>query len=1169
MTGFAMAGAFVAALRFTLALVPAAIALPVPAAAEVTARASDHGTYGRMVFDWRAPVRHTARLSGRSLTIRFGRPITGSLIAIRRNLSAYVDEIAVSDDARAITVALTGRFRMRSFVRGNRVVVDLVKVARAARPGPARPSDASPATASGGENLPVVAVRTGRHQGFGRLVFDWPEATGYAIAREGAVLTVTFDRRARIDLRRLRRALPRQVNAAAVREAAGGLEVMLMVAADARLRHFRRGDKVVLDIIADAQDGDPQSARAKAAAAADDEVPARVRPTPLTRRAVADIPPSKAAAKTKRADAPEPPTPEARESAPAPAAASDGTAGPVAAARAAGPSPHPEPDETTPATQDAPPAAQAQAAVRPAPSPAPAASEPKQSMPPPSTPDRLVSVEMERNGVEAIIRFNWRDRVAAAVFDRADTLWIVFDRQARLDLSQVRIAAKESFERVQQIPVPGASVVRILIKKKQRLTVRREGTIWAIDIGPAWTKKLNAITPRTVRIGQGGAQLHLAAKGAGRVISIRDPIVGDLVHVVPMKIDRQGVPVRRRFPDFELFTSAQGVAVRAIDEDIKVETARAGITISRPGGLKMAGKSTRAAKVEKLVRGKRLLDFTVWQRGGADQFQRVKHELTRAVAQARGERRDEMRLTLARFYLAREMSVEALSVLDALLGSRPKLIEKPGVRAMRGVAQFLIGRYAQAAADLEHPSLATNLEIYPWRAGIAAARGDWAGAYRRMEDTDPIFFGYPARLAVRFGLLGAEAAMSVDDYPSGAARLVALRKFPLSKSDLDYIAFLRGHLLKRKGENDAALALWHKVIETGDRRSRAKASFTVINVLLELGRINRAEAINRFEALRFAWRNDVFEFDLYRRLAQLYTETKDLRRALDALRRAVIQFNDIEGAEALTQEMTRLFKQFHLDGVADTLPPIAALSVYQEFRELMPPGKEGDNVIHKLVDRLVSADLLAEAADLLNYQIGFRAKGARKAAAGARLAEILLTDRNPARAIEALRNSRVPKTSERLAARRRLLEVRSLADLGKADEALKMLAKDDSADADKLRAAILWRSKRWPEAARVLARLTSGADADDLDEESAALLLRRAVALALDNDREGLDYLRDRFGDAMAKSKRAADFHAVVGKKPLKTEDFAALARRAGELDVFTAFLKRRIGGAGTAAVIN
>ena len=100
--------------------------------------------------------------------------------------------------------------------------------------------------------------------------------------------------------------------------------------------------------------------------------------------------------------------------------------------------------------------------------------------------------------------------------------------------------------------------------------------------------------------------------------------------------------------------------------------------------------------------------------------------------------------------------------------------------------------------------------------------------------------------------------------------------------------------------------------------------------------------------------------------------------------------------------MTRLFKGFHLDGVADSLPPVAALSVYQEFRELTPPGKEGDRVINKLVDRLVMADLLEEAVELMNYQIKFRASGERKAAAGARLAQILLMDRNPENAIKAL-----------------------------------------------------------------------------------------------------------------------------------------------------------------------
>jgi hypothetical protein len=50
---------------------------------------------------------------------------------------------------------------------------------------------------------------------------------------------------------------------------------------------------------------------------------------------------------------------------------------------------------------------------------------------------------------------------------------------------------------------------------------------------------------------------------------------------------------------------------------------------------------------------------------------------------------------------------------------------------------------------------------------------------------------------------------------------------------------------------------------------------------------------------------------------------------------------------------------------------------------------------------------------------------------------------------------------------------------------------------------------------------------------------------------------------------RAADFHAVIGKKVLDTDDFAALARRAGELDISTAFIKRRLSGAGTKSALN
>jgi len=71
-----------------------------------------------------------------------------------------------------------------------------------------------------------------------------------------------------------------------------------------------------------------------------------------------------------------------------------------------------------------------------------------------------------------------------------------------------------------------------------------------------------------------------------------------------------------------------------------------------------------------------------------------------------------------------------------------------------------------------------------------------------------------------------------------------------------------------------------------------------------------------------------------------------------------------------------------------------------------------------------------------------------------------------------------------------------------------------------------------------------------------------------------MKFLRDRFGAAMEKFKQAASFKAVAGGKLLKVRNFAALAKRAAELDTFQAFMKnlsqRRIkAGFGQTTALN
>ncbi|MEJ0067681.1 MAG: hypothetical protein WDO24_01900 [Pseudomonadota bacterium] len=74
------------------------------------------------------------------------------------------------------------------------------------------------------------------------------------------------------------------------------------------------------------------------------------------------------------------------------------------------------------------------------------------------------------------------------------------------------------------------------------------------------------------------------------------------------------------------------------------------------------------------------------------------------------------------------------------------------------------------------------------------------------------------------------------------------------------------------------------------------------------------------------------------------------------------------------------------------LPPLTALALYDDFRDLTPPGPRGDKMIQNLADRLVAMDLLDRAGELLDYQIKNRLSGTEKARIGARLAVVQMLD---------------------------------------------------------------------------------------------------------------------------------------------------------------------------------
>lgn len=95
------------------------------------------------------------------------------------------------------------------------------------------------------EALPLVPVRGGDHPGHGRLVFDWPQATRYRVEEPGAGrVMLRFAEPAEFDLAMVRRGVR---NLSGIE--AAGQDATLATVPGSRVRHFRLGGRVVVDLL--------------------------------------------------------------------------------------------------------------------------------------------------------------------------------------------------------------------------------------------------------------------------------------------------------------------------------------------------------------------------------------------------------------------------------------------------------------------------------------------------------------------------------------------------------------------------------------------------------------------------------------------------------------------------------------------------------------------------------------------------------------------------------------------------------------------------------------------------------------------------------------------------------------------------------------------------------
>jgi tetratricopeptide (TPR) repeat protein len=1167
------------------------------------------GGFARLVLKLTEDVPSEVTTAGSIVVIRFKRPVAIPIDKLSDAVPDYVGSVRRDPDGTAIRLSLARRVTINTMTAGERVFVDFLPDSWNGPP-PSLPADVirelaeraraaeralrQQLAAAEAKKRPPIRVRTSIQPTFVRFVFEMPDGVGVSSVLNDQKLRLLFNTLLTFDLADAKEAAPANIASINQQIEGGASVVEINLIGDVDVHSFRDDKNYIIDVAfqqaeklsvlsPSASDAAPAAARpagpmatapastpAAATAPSAPEKPAAERPAsgqsdaipPPTSEAIAkqaniEINPEAALKTPPAPDAPKPE--EAMKTSPVPDAPK-----PEAELKTS-PAPDAPKAEAEPKLSPAPDAPKSEPAAMPAPATA-VETPPKTTMAAPEPPpeikaaDNAGSVVATRTSEGLSVAFGFAVATPAALFRRADTIWLVFDSTKPVDIEPIRSKGGSIIADVTRLALDHGQAIRIRLNRPQMPSLvgddRGGGTNWTLTFADTMrtpTQPLVAIRNIT---DPAFANVMVPLAKPGGLHRLVDPDAGDAIMVITAPPPVRGFIKRQDFVELSLLESIHGVVVRPNSDDITAGVASDKIILGRPGGLTLSSADIGAERAPTAVRP--VFDVGDWRSNQSVNFSARKDELVAAIAAAEPDQRTPARIDLARFYLARAMYPEAKGVLDLVLADAKPGLEDPAALIVHSVASSLMGRPQQGLQDIANPAIGTNNDSQLWKALAYAGLGKWADAREKFKNAEFAVTSLPIELQRIVVVDAMRAALEVKDFSDASKRLSDLDVVGLPPEMAASISVLRGRLAEALGHDKDALDAYKAAAESSDRIAAAEAKVLEIALRQKRDEISQADMLRELETLSMVWRGDTVEVKTLWMLARIYSETGRYTESFAAARNATRLEPNSDISRAGQDAASALFVQLFLGPKGDDLPPVEALGMFYENRELTPIGRRGDEMIRRLADRLVAVDLLDQASELLQYQVDKRLEGAARAQVAARLAMVYLTNRKPDRAISALRTTRIADLSGELRQQRLLLEARAQSDVGRHDLALDIISNISGREAVRLRSDIYWASRRWREASEQI-ELYYGdrwRDFKPLNPVEKGDVIRAVVGYALAEDAIGLARFREKYAPLMSGDADRAAFETASKPAAVSSTEFGAIAKMAASVDTLDGFLR-------------
>ncbi|MEO0636890.1 MAG: hypothetical protein AAFY73_09610 [Pseudomonadota bacterium] len=760
----------------------------------------------------------------------------------------------------------------------------------------------------------------------------------------------------------------------------------------------------------------------------------------------------------------------------------------------------------------------------------------------------VIAVAASRSDVGAEMLFPFPGDVPAAIFQRSRTLWIVFDDASEYDLRALDTVFGDDLRQTNIYRLDNdATAIRLVFERPGVIGAVRRGTHWVINHGEVVVSQSRPVLFNRGLDDRGRSIMRAQMTDAQSSHRFIDPGVGDELLVVTGLPPVSGIVRRQSFVEFEALPSIQGLAFVPRADGIQLSLGETDVVLSRRGlGLRLS----RGSVAPPLLResGQALErapgSFSAEVTGSVAMFQNRHRALENELSLADTASRPALSKRLVRFLLANDRPAEARGRIERHLVEFPDAEADPDLAILDAAADVLLGRYEAGLDTLRQPNISNTSEAEFWRTIAAARQSQWSDAAAAAARGRRALLGFPVEVQKKFHFAAAEAAIETGSHAIAAEALSVIAAGRTTAQDRANYFLLRSKLADAAGRRGDAVTALEYVLRTGYEPAIARARLELAQLDYRDNAAPPAELIERLETLAAAWRGDELELRVRRTLGRLYVQQSDHREAFETLNAAMALDSEAPITRSMYAEMQDAFTTIFSGGRDGSLQPLDAVALFYDFRNLLPVGRSGDELVRSLATQLVDLDLLDKAAELLVHQVDNRLKGAAKAQIAADAAAIYMMNEAPSRALNLLRRTRQSRLPLQLIRQRRLLESVALNEVGKADLAIELLEEVEGPDADQVRGDIHWSTGDYARSANAYEDSLGGrwATGGALSDGERLTVMRATIARSLANDEVGLEELRRKYSQLMSQSEDATAFDILSAPASDRGVSFDAVA---------------------------